>query len=617
MNKTITLIGIFLLLCLQLTPLRAQDQSEAPQNLDELKAEVEKTRKAHGIEAIGIAFIGPDGESWTQSLGRSNIKDEINANTDTLFRIGSTSKMFVGLAALKLRQEGLIDFNSEVRELAPEIPFTNQWEAEHPVRFVHLLEHTTGWDDIRPKEYAHNQANPIERKEALLLYPESRESRWVPGTRHAYCNSGPAVAAYIIEKITGQSFEEYVEKTFFLPIGMSSATYFQPEDYRSRAALAYANGKELEYWHIMYRSSGSINASPKDMEAFLSFMINRGRVGEQQLLLESSIERMQTPSSTLGAIKGIKAGYGIYNYSSGQGKGIPFYGHNGAVFGAFSDFSYSPELKAGFALTTTGAPPFAVSEIFKNYIIRNQEQRHFDSVELFDEYQEWQGLYRPINPRNKTAAMMIELAGSMKFSVDDQGFHRSPVFGGWTSTDVALEDGTLIDPWLGLSKIAIVEDPIAGPAIQVEGELYQKISPVNLFGKLAFLSTFGILLILSTFYTPIWVINRLRGKIHAGGPTQLRIWPSLASLSFALTQIINIFAIRDIEAIGTLSFLSFLMFAGPIVALVTAMIGSWMLWKYRADKGAIFWLSLLMTSCHLLACMYLASYGLLGMRTWA
>lgn len=617
MNKTLSLIAIFLLLCLQLTPLRTQAQTNEPSNLEELKKAVESARQKHGIEALGIAFIGPDGESWTESLGKSNKKDEIDANSETLFRIGSTSKMFVGLAALKLHEQGQLDFDAKLADLAPEIPFSNRWEAEHPIRIVHLLEHTTGWDDIRPKEYAHNQAAPIDSKSALMLYPESRESRWVPGTRQAYCNSGPAVVAYIVEKITGQKFEDYVAQEFFAPIRMDSATFFKPENYRQSAALAYQGGKELEYWHIMYRASGSINASPNDMEKFLTFMLNRGSIADAEILKSTSIERMQTPSSTLGAEKGIKAGYGIYNYSSGKGKGIPFYGHNGAVFGAFSDFSYSPELNSGFALMTTGAPPFAISELLKGYIIRNEAEREFEAIELPEEYKQWQGYYHAINPRNSSAAMIMDLAGVMKFSVDQAGFHRSPAFGGWTSTDIATANGTLIDPWLGLSKIAIVDDPIAGPAIQVEGDLFQKISPISFYAKLAFLSSFGFLVILSTFYTPVWAINKLRGKIEKGAATQLRLWPSIASLLFVGTQIVNIIAMSNIEAIGTLSIASFFLFAAPLAALAAAIVGAFMLWRYRSPKGAIFWLSLVMTSCHLLACFYLASYGLLGLRTWA
>jgi CubicO group peptidase (beta-lactamase class C family) len=64
-------------------------------------------------------------------------------------------------------------------------------------------------------------------REALDYDHHSRISRWPPGTRMAYCNSGPAVAAYLVEKITGRRFEDYVTETFFTPIGMKTASYFR------------------------------------------------------------------------------------------------------------------------------------------------------------------------------------------------------------------------------------------------------------------------------------------------------------------------------------------------------------------------------------------------------
>ena len=96
-----------------------------------------------------------------------------------------------------------------VRKLAPEVWFENRWEASDPVRVVNLLEHTTGWDDMHLHEYAVDAPPSLGLREALDSYHRSRISRWPPGTRMAYCNSGPPVAAYIVEKITHQRFEDY------------------------------------------------------------------------------------------------------------------------------------------------------------------------------------------------------------------------------------------------------------------------------------------------------------------------------------------------------------------------------------------------------------------------
>ena len=138
--------------------------------------------------------------------------------------------MFVSLAILKLQEQGLVSLKDKVRDLVPEIEFKNPWSKTAPVLVEHLLEHTTGWDDIHLTEYALNDP-ALSLKQGLDYHPHSRTSRWMPGTRMAYCNSGPPVAAYIVEKITGQTFEDYVEEHFFQPMGMESMTFFASEAY--------------------------------------------------------------------------------------------------------------------------------------------------------------------------------------------------------------------------------------------------------------------------------------------------------------------------------------------------------------------------------------------------
>lgn len=235
------------------------------QTLEQLKTAIEKLVKRKELPSVSVAVVNAEGIQMLESFGLANIEKNIPATADSLYRIGSTSKMFVALSVLKLVEEGRLSLDDSVRSLAPEVQFANPWEDTHPVKLVHLLEHTTGWDDMHIVEYAHNLSSPIELKAALDFHPHSRVSRWAPGTRMAYCNSGPPVAAYIVEKITGKKFEDYVEKQFFEPLGMSSATYFYDEAVRESGVTLYNNEGEAEkYWHILLRPSGSINASITD-----------------------------------------------------------------------------------------------------------------------------------------------------------------------------------------------------------------------------------------------------------------------------------------------------------------------------------------------------------------
>jgi hypothetical protein len=103
------------------------------------------------------------------------------ATSETLFRIRSTSKAFVSLAILMLADQGKLSLDDPVRKLPPEVWFENRWEADDPVRVVHLLEHTTGWHDMHLREYAKDAPGSMGLREALDYDHHSREASMMSG----------------------------------------------------------------------------------------------------------------------------------------------------------------------------------------------------------------------------------------------------------------------------------------------------------------------------------------------------------------------------------------------------------------------------------------------------
>src|SRR4051812_2483075 len=148
----------------------------------ELQARLGRILKDNGVPGMVAAIADRDGIVWTAGIGLADVAARTPATPDTLFRVASISKTFVALSVLKLREEGRLDLNDPVKKLVPDVAFTNRWEATDPVRVVHLLEHTTGWDDVHPKEMAHDDPRPVTLVEGLAVDPESRTSRWRPGT---------------------------------------------------------------------------------------------------------------------------------------------------------------------------------------------------------------------------------------------------------------------------------------------------------------------------------------------------------------------------------------------------------------------------------------------------
>ncbi len=322
------------------------DNQAPAQSIEELQTQLESVLEDMKVPGMSISIVNREGPLWVAGLGKADLANDRNATAATLFRLASVSKGFASLAVLKLADEGRLSLEDSVQKIAPEIQFGNKWEASDPVRIVHLLENTTGWDDMHLRELAKDPL-AMSSLDALNYDHSSRISRWRPGTRMSYCNSGPAVAAYIVEKITGKSFEEYVGQNFFKPIGMGTATYFQPAS-EITTTLYQSNGKTpLPYWAILYRSVGSINASATDMANYLLFYLNRGYMQGIQVIPRSLLDRMETPSSTWAAKEGLRMGYGLNNYCTTH-DGFVYHGHDGNVPGGHSAIAYLPNEGIGY-----------------------------------------------------------------------------------------------------------------------------------------------------------------------------------------------------------------------------------------------------------------------------
>ncbi|MEM9676070.1 MAG: serine hydrolase domain-containing protein, partial [Bacteroidota bacterium] len=128
------------------------EKSSIPRTIPELKSAIEKVLEETQTPAVGLALVRGDSAVWITGLGKANLENDVAANENTMFRIGSISKMYVSLAILKLQQEGQVSLKEKVRDLVPEIEFENPWEETSPILVEHLLEHTTGWDDIHLTE---------------------------------------------------------------------------------------------------------------------------------------------------------------------------------------------------------------------------------------------------------------------------------------------------------------------------------------------------------------------------------------------------------------------------------------------------------------------------------
>jgi CubicO group peptidase (beta-lactamase class C family) len=607
---------------------KKDDTPKPAQSIAELRQQLEKILADTHTPGVSVAIVHRDGPEWVAGLGKSNVAANQPATEETLFRIGSTSKAFASLSILKLVNEGKLSLQDPVHKLVPEIWFENRWEATDPVRVVDLLEHTTGWDDMHLREYA-KDARGMTLREGLDYYQKSRISRWRPGTRMAYCNSGPPVAAYIVEKITGQRFEDYVTQNFFLPIGMKTATYFeQPSP--QLTTLYHSDGKTpYPYWNIIERPAGAINASAKDMAAYLQFYLNRGAVGGIQVMPAASIERMETPTRTWAAQQGLKAGYGLSNYTDIH-DGFVYHGHNGGVNGGITDMSYMPEYGVGYFYSINAGNGGAFGKIgnaIRAYITRNLIRQPVPAAgPLPANAQQYAGWYEPASPRNQFSYFLERLLGLQRVNfgggnllISGLGAMNQP-FVPVTSTQfrsVPKKDHP--DP---IATVTLLTPNAEGKFVQMAGGMYtlKRIPTWFTLVEIVLVAWFLLACVSILLYAPFWAFGGLIKKRRRPAERTMRLWPLIAVLSLlAFVGLLTLAGNDAIVRLGNLTIWSFGLFLLSLIFAAASLASAVALWLARKKeiRRLVRWYSIAVTTALLIATVYLAYWGVIGIRTWA
>jgi CubicO group peptidase (beta-lactamase class C family) len=616
----------FLLLATSCVAAEKEQPPKPAQSIAELQQQLEKVLKDQHVPAISVAIVKRDGPEWVTGLGLADIAAGRPATADTQFRIGSTSKAFASLSILKLANEGKLSLLHPVHKLVPEVWFENRWEATDPVLVVDLLEHTTGWDDIHLREYAKEAPATMGVREGLDYDHHSRISRWPPGTRMAYCNSGPAVAAYIVEKITGQRFEDYVAENLFQPIGMKSASYFQTS--APFATSYHDDGKTpYSYWNILLRPAGSINASANDMAAYLAFYLNRGTVNGVQVMPVASLDRMENPTRTWAAQEGLKPGYGLSNYWT-VNDGFVYHGHNGGVLGGLTELAYMPDFGVGyfFSINTGNGKAFEkIAKTIRAYITRQLTRPAAPPAgSLPANAGTYAGWYEPDSPRVQMFYFLERLMGLARLHFSDDKMFVSPLF----------ETRRVYLPTQGAQFRSLPEkeapSPVAtaqllspraeGRFIQIgTGQVTMKRIPSWLAVMQLVLTAFVLLAMASVvLYAPFWLLGGISQKRRRPSERAVRRWPLMAVLSLLAIVLVVIVSNPDaITRMGNLTIWSGGVFVLTILFALTSLASAVAVLRAQGVRKWVWRHSAAVALALLIATAYLAYWGVIGLRLWA
>jgi CubicO group peptidase (beta-lactamase class C family) len=321
--------------------------------IKELQAGLPAWIKAKDVPGTAIAVVDDKEILWQGVYGYTSRAKDKPVTPRTLFSIQSMSKSFTALAILMAVQDGLLDLDRPITDYLPDFTVHSRFD-ENPERKMtlrHLLCHRAGLAHEAPVG-GNYDSRPHTFSEHILSISDTW-LRYPVGYRYSYSNMGFDLAGWIVEKKSGVPFAKYVRDKVLAPLGMSDSTLdieaiLKTED---RAIghispfLKVTGGIPVE---VPMVPAGGVYTNILDMARFLMFHINKGRVGETQLLRKDLIEAMNTVQFPE---KHERFGYGLGLVSSHIGPQA-YLTHGGGGYGFTSYMAMYPGLRLGIVVLT-------------------------------------------------------------------------------------------------------------------------------------------------------------------------------------------------------------------------------------------------------------------------
>ncbi len=298
------------------------------------------------IAGMTISVVKDGKLLFAKGYGYSDVKTKKSVSPETtLFRPGSVSKLFTWTAVMQLVEQGKLDLNKDVNEY---LDFKIPEAFGKPITLKDILTHTPGFEE-QIKDLFTIGSNTPNLGEYVKTHIPTRI--FPPGTVPAYSNYGTALAGYIVERVSGKPFDDYLEENIFKPLGMTHSTFRQPlpgnlaPDMSSGYQLASDEPKEFEMINAF--PAGSLSSSALDMSKFMLAHLQNGKLGEAQILKPETAKQMYSRLYTMDeGMPGMA--HGFYEESR---NGHRIIGHGGDTMWFHSDLHLIHDAGVGFFIS--------------------------------------------------------------------------------------------------------------------------------------------------------------------------------------------------------------------------------------------------------------------------
>lgn len=302
------------------------------------------------IPAVSIALVDDQNIVWARGFGVANPRDTTPATAETVYRVGSVSKLFTDIGIMQLVEQHKVDLDVPVsrylRGFAPANPFGR------PITLREMMAHRSGLVREPPVGHYFDPSAPsldatvASLNRTRLIYP--------PGSHTKYSNAAIATVGDVLQEVSGQPFADGLQRSVLDPLGLAHSA-FSPtpavERRLARGSMWTYDGRVFDAptFQLGMAPAGSMYTTVLDLGHFISVLFAHGRNADRQVVQPATLDTMWTPQfARAGSTNGFGLGFHV-----GSLAGHRAVGHNGAIYGFATTLSALPDDKLGVVVVAT------------------------------------------------------------------------------------------------------------------------------------------------------------------------------------------------------------------------------------------------------------------------
>jgi CubicO group peptidase (beta-lactamase class C family) len=308
------------------------------------------------VTGLSIALIDDQRVVWAEGFGYADKDGNVPASPETVYRVGSISKLFTATAAMQLVEKGTLDIDRSLRDYLPEFSIRTRFADAPPITPRSLMTHHSGLPSDYLKGMWTRNPEPFTRVAGHLGDEFTANP---PGAVYSYSNLGMSLLGDVVGKAAGRDFASQVREEILLPLGMTRSSFASTADRTSFASKGYREGKEAEDLSLRDIPAGGLNSSVLDLSRFLRMVFAGGKAGDRQIIKPETLAEMLRPQNAdvpldldfrvgLGWMLGGLGNIDIRN-------GGPVAHHAGSMFQFHGQLIALPERKLGVVVLANSA----------------------------------------------------------------------------------------------------------------------------------------------------------------------------------------------------------------------------------------------------------------------